>query len=429
VKQFFFHIILIILILVPACRNKNSSIITCDLKRSDYLETIDAPGTIQAVNNVFMVTPDVYASNVKVAHLVDEGVYVKKGDTVCILDAPELIQNFESLNTDLEKMEADLKKLEADNAMKLSMLKAQVETNEARMAISNLDSIQIKFATPVKQRLLALEMEKAGIEKKKLQKKYAAQTRINNSELTQMKSRITIHKSQMQIIQQQINSLTIVTSTDGMVIHATLPDYIASFGILSNKIEEGSSVWNNMTLVQIPDLNQMQVSVEVPEADYKRMKEEQKVQIWVEAVKSLYTTGKIKRKILAGKNINKEVAVKTYEVIISVDSCHLKMKPGLSARCRIIIDQVKDTVVVPAAAIFTRDSSKIVYVAEDGKFIPVTVETGFSSSSRSIVSKGLTGNETIALMEPPHYLIRKKAIYEIEKTIKSGICEKDSVIK
>jgi hypothetical protein len=66
---------------------------------------------------------------------------------------------------------------------------------------------------------------------------------------------------------------------------------------------------------------------------------------------------------------------------------------------------VKDTIVVPSAAIFAKDSTKIVYVAKNHKFIPVPIETGLSNSSESIVSKGLIGNETIALMEPPYSIV------------------------
>ncbi len=106
--------------------------------------------------------------------------------------------------------------------------------------------------------------------------------------------------------------------------------------------------------------------------------------------------------------MDEKSSVKAYEIIIGVDSCHLQMKPGLSARCSIIIDQVKDTIVVPASAIFTVDSLKTVYVADGKYFKPVTVETGLSNSSETIITQGLVGDESIALMEPPHNLIRKK---------------------
>ena len=199
-------------------------------------------------------------------------------------------------------------------------------------------------------------------------------------------------------------------------------------GTRGGKIEVGSNVSSNMALLQIPDMKEMQVSVDVPEADYKRIENGQKVLIRVEASINLNTTGKIKRKTLAGKNTQVSTAIKTYEVIISVDSCHLRMKPGLSATCRIIIDQVKDTIVVPAAAIFVRDSTKVVYVADGELFIPIIVETGFSNSSKSIISKGLAGNETIALMEPPYNLIRKEVKSKADTTNISPKGKKDSVL-
>jgi len=314
--------------------------------------------------------------------------------------------------------------------MQLSLLEAQVETNKAQIAISMLDSIQLKFAPQVKQRLLALEMEKANVERKKLQKKFDAQKRISNSELIQLRSRIYMQKNRIKDVQNLINSLIVIAPCDGIAMHVegrTLK--ISGGSTIGGKVEEGSSVFYSMPLLQIPDMKEMQVSVEVPEADLKRIKEKQKVLIRVEAPINLSTTGKIKRKTLAGKNPSEGTAIKSYDVIISVDSCHSMMKPGLSAMCRIIIDQVKDTIVVPTAAIFTRDSLKIIYVAEGGNFTPVTVETGISNSSRSIISKGLDGNETIALIEPSHNLIRKENESKPDATINTGLNRKDSLIK
>ncbi|MDP3002590.1 MAG: efflux RND transporter periplasmic adaptor subunit [Bacteroidales bacterium] len=427
--KYFFVYILFSAFIIPGCTRKKPNIITYDLKRSDYLELIDATGTIQAVNNFTLLAPRISVTNlIPVVHLAEEGAHVKKGDTICIFNVPDLLSMVESFNRDLEKMESDMKKLEADNAMQLSLLNAQVETNKAKMAISMLDSIQIKFAPPVKQRLLALEMEKVNIEKKKLQKKFAAQKKIDNSELIQMRSRIMMQKSRLQMFQNQINSLKLVSPVDGIIMH--VENYRLEGGtIVFGKIEEGSSTLSNMSVLQIPDMKEMQVSVEVPEADYKRIENGQKVLIRVEAATNLITTGKIKRKTLAGKNTQMQTAIKTYEVIISVDSCHSDMIPGLSASCRIIVDQVKDIIVVPATAIFVRDSTKIVYVAEDYKFIPVTVETGLSNSSKSIVSKGLEGNETIALIEPPHNLIRKEVKSKTDTTANSLVDKKDTVLK
>jgi membrane fusion protein (multidrug efflux system) len=161
--------------------------------------------------------------------------------------------------------------------------------------------------------------------------------------------------------------------------------------------------------MSMPDLTEMQVKMEVQEVDYKRIEKGQKVNMIVDAANGLITTGSIKVKSMAAKThyISEEAQFQYYEIIASVDSCHLQMPPGLSARCTIMINRVKDTIVVPSLAIFEKDSLKMVYVAHGNKFRQVPVETGLSNSSQTIISKGLSGNETIALVEPSQNFIEK----------------------
>jgi HlyD family secretion protein len=425
------------LLLTLSCNNNKVKIITYNLKRSDFVEKINVAGTVQAVNNFPVAAPRNNYGTMTVTHLVDDGSYIKKGDTICILSSPNLFTSYESFVTELENIEADLKKLEADNELNLSLLKAQLENTEAQMKISSLDSVQMKFAPPVKQKLLALEMEKYIIEKRKLERKFISQKIIDASEIRQMKSRILQQQMRIQTMEDQINSLTIIASRDGFVMHTESPTIMimstTGAGTLGGKIEEGSNVFSNMALLQLPDLSKMQVSSEVAEADYKRIEKGQKVSVSIDAIKNLLTSGIINRKMLIGKTRQSDSKVKTYEVIINIDSCHLKMKPGLSASCEITVEEVKDTIIVPTLAIFESDTLKIVYVSEDNKFIPVTIETGESNSSHTIVAKGLKGNETIALSEPPHNLIKHPGKSIPEKSpaerIKTELIEKGANLK
>ena len=104
-----------------------------------------------------------------------------------------------------------------------------------------------------------------------------------------------IQKSRIEVFQNQINSLKLVAPVDGIVMH--VENYRLEGGsIVFGKIEEGSSTLSGMSVLQIPDMKEMQVSVEVQEDDYKRIKNGQKVLIRVEAASNLVTTGKIKRK-------------------------------------------------------------------------------------------------------------------------------------
>lgn len=431
----FSYLIIFSFLLIFSCRVEKTNIITVKLNRSDFVEKLLVTGTVQAVTNFSVLAPRSQYGTMTVTHLAPDGSYVKKGDTICVLSSPDLLNFYETFTSSLETMEADLKKLVADNALNLSLLEAQVETNKAQMEITFLDSVQMKYAPPVKQKLLALEMEKSQVLKKKLEKKFISQKLIDESEIRQMNSRIMQQKGRIQMMTDQIAALSIVASRDGIVMHTEAPMIMmqsmsGSMGVMGGKIEEGSNVFSNMPLLQFPDLSKMQVSTEIAEADYKRIEKGQPVTVKLDASNNLITTGKINRKALVGRSRyrQQQSKVKTYEAIIDIDSCHLQMKPGLSASCEITLGLVKDTVTVPTLAVFERDSLKTVYVADGKMYIPITVETGLSNSSFTIISHGLKGDETIALSEPPHYLLRK-IVNPLENIKPENKMKHDSLIK
>ena len=226
-------------------------------------------------------------------------------------------------------------------------------------------------------------------------------------------------KMREQTYADQIRSLTLIAQRDGMVIRTEAPTVIVSMssggiGTYGGPVREGSVIIGITTSVlQFPDLSKMQISTDVAEADYKRIEKGQRVNITVPAGKMLVTTGRINRKNFAPSKAMRMTnsKVKFFEIIIDVDSCHDKMKPGLSANCEIILKQEKDTVFVPTLAIFEKDSSKVLYISEKKKFRPVRIKTGTAGSSYTIITEGLKGDEIIALSEPPMSIIK----YEPEK--------------
>ena len=419
-----FWIITVLIMLLWNCAGEKAGIVSYDLVKSDFIETINTVGTIRATNTLTIAVPRLRVAGITVIYLAEEGEYINKGDTVCVLDAPDLTRNYENVNSRLEQLRMDLNKMIIDNIIKLSSLESELDNMEIRIALNSLDSVQSEFAPPVRQKLFALELEKANVEKLKLQKRYTAEKLIYEADLTSINTRIQTTESELKTVLDQINSLTIIAPKDGIVLHAEGPLMMgmSSRGIISvgGKIAVNSSVWPGMPVVQMPDVSEMEVSVEVPEAEYRRIQPEQKVQIYIDALNRLKTTGEIKRKTLVGNTRNQESAIKVYEVVVSIDSLHSRLTPGMSADCEIMINNIKDTVVVPTMAIFERDSLQIVYVAEGNKFLAVPVETGLSNSSSSIVSNGLNGNETIALIEPPYnQIVRKEAEPRLSETADS----------
>jgi hypothetical protein len=274
----------------------------------------------------------------------------------------------------------------------------------------------MKYATEVRQKLLALEMERSTIEKQKIEKKLDASRKIGDADLKQKRLRIMQQKVSAQTYADQISSLTIIAQRDGIVQRGEAPTIMLmssrGSGTFGGPIKEGSVLMFPAPVLQFPDLSRMQISADVSESDFKKIEKGQRVVITVDAAQKLETTGRVNRKSLASSNAQRYSSskVRSYEVIVDVDSCHTKMKPGLSASCEIFLREEKDTLFVPSLSIFERDSTKVVYVKKRKEYIPLEIRTGISGSSYTVISAGLKGGEFIALSEPPFSLIADEIV-------------------
>ena len=398
---------------------RENSVITYQVKKSDFVEKIIVPGTVQAVSSTPVNPPRINYLQMTVLRLSQDGALVKTGDTLCVLSVPELVTADNEVLTSIENLEAELKKGEADNQLNIAMNKAELETSVAQLKMASLDSLQMKYATGPNRKLIELEIRRAVIEKQKVERKLASAKLIGETDIMQKKARIMQEKMREQTYADQIKSLTLIAQRDGVVIRTEAPTVIVSMssggiGTYGGPVREGSVIIGITTSVlQFPDLSRMQISTDVAEADYKRIEKGQTVNITIPAEKMLLTTGRINRKNFTPSKAmrNTSSKVKFFEIIIDVDSCHDKMKPGLSANCEIILKKEKDTLFVPTLAIFEKDSSKVLYISEKKKFRPVRIKTGTYGSSYTIITDGLKGDEIIALSEPPNSVIE----HELEK--------------
>jgi hypothetical protein len=401
-------ILLFTLILASCNTKKNISVITYQLSKADYCDKIFVSGTVQAVVNFPVSAPPMEYEQLTVLRLAADGAFVKKGDTICILGAPELVSKYKDSKSTLDSLGAVLKKTEADNHLKIALLEAQLATSEAQLKISSLDSLKMQFATSMQKELLKLEMRKALIEKEKTEKKLTATKLIGTTEIRQINAKIIQQKAMVTLMADRVKALTIIASRDGIVMRTESPVFsLIGGGKIGGPIKEGSVIFLDNPVLQFPDLSKMQVSAEVAETDFKKLEKGQQVRIIVDAAEKLITTGKVNRKNLIGRNAQRysDIKVKFYEVIIDVDSCHSRMKPGLSTTCEITLTEEKDTLFVPTLAVFERDSARVVYVMKNQKFVPVKVQTGLAGNLYTIISGGLKGDEIIALSEPPARLI------------------------
>lgn len=122
--------------------------------------------------------------------------------------------------------------------------------------------------------------------------------------------------------------------------------------VLARKIEPGQTVAASLqapvlfTLAE--DLAQMQIEVDVDEADVGQVHEGQQATFTVDAYPARRYPARIAR-VDYGSQVKQEVV--SYLTVLTVDNDDLSLRPGMTATAEIVTQEVKDALLVPASAL------------------------------------------------------------------------------
>ncbi len=92
--------------------------------------------------------------------------------------------------------------------------------------------------------------------------------------------------------------------------------------------------------------------------------------------------------------------IKVYTTKVSIEDSHDSLRPGMSAKVEILVEQLDDVLMVPVQVVANRGGRKVCYIATDRGPEERQVQTGaFNDSFVEIVS-GLEVGENV-LLSPP----------------------------
>jgi HlyD family secretion protein len=392
VKNLTLLILFVCLAVLYSCTgDKPGNILTHTIVRTDFEDYIVTEGVAEPVITTNVICPDNIDGNI--IFLVQDGARVETGDVICIIEDKNLQTEYDEAVTNLESAIAQLNKVKADLDMQYALLEADVKNNQAQTAIVMLDSLQLKYSTETMRKIRELELQKANVERRKLDMKLRTLQKIQASEIRKHELTIQRHRANMEARAKRLESLTLTSPGSGIVRRV--------FNRQTGKrYQEGDNVWTGRAVVTIPDLDQMKVQFMAPEGDYKRINMNDMVEFSFDAMPGNSGQGKIIKKAPVGTPVKRDSKVKFFEMEASVDSVVEPPAPGLSVSCRIILKVLKDTIVIPQITVFEEDSMKVVFVKKDKLFERRQVSTGLSSPTNIVITQGLRAGEIISMTRP-----------------------------
>lgn len=424
---------------------------TTEARQGKFLVYFDQIGVLETEKE----TPIVSEVEGDIVWIVPNGVRVKKGDLVVVLDTPRMEHDLEQkaseyytaqdeLERTTEEREADIKAAEVAHQEAQAALeqfeqglKADLDARRAKIAFdrsalerattrvervrrlakqglktrrdveaaeSELKSMEFALEKETKD----LELAEAKGKSDKLEKQAVIESAAadldraksrRDDEVNNAKSRLEILKRGLDRAEETLAEARIYAPTDGIVVLDT-----TWRGGQSRPIRAGDHIWPRRQIARIPDLSTMRVRMSLPQERAKDVKVGQKVEIRPDALRGRALHGEVTE--VATTAVEESTSwmptgERTFRAYVSLEKPYPKeLKFGMRATARIIVDSHENAISVPLECVFEREGDKkIVYARRGGKFRPTRVVVGRASQDRVIVTKGLKAGEAIALRD------------------------------
>lgn len=255
-----------------------------------------------------------------------------------------------------------------------------------------------EFPKSAEERLTTYEDALHGLDQAKkeaLAKLAQAEAKFRSAEQV-----FRLAKKKRDDLAEQLENCTIVASKPGLVVYGSSnrnPYYSSD-----EKIEEGAAVRYKRTIITIPDMRRMSVEVSIQESHIKKVAEGQKARIVTEAESDKVLTGEVK-KVAVLPDSNRwydNPNQKVYPTEIHIDGTHGWLKPGMSAKVEIVVEELEDVLQVPLQAVMVDAGDKVVYVENGGKADRRVVEVGAFNDEFIEIVDGLRDGESVRLSKP-----------------------------
>ena len=91
---------------------------------------------------------------------------------------------------------------------------------------------------------------------------------------------------------------------------------------------------------------------------------------------------------------------KVFEITVELANADLRLKPGLTARARIVLSRKENVLTVPLEAITTQDNKHFVYIQNNKKYERREVKVGGANNKVVEIVDGVKDGETVFLGTP-----------------------------
>jgi HlyD family secretion protein len=373
--------------------------------RDEEVKEANAAAKLEAAQKEYEIQLDQNASDIRKAELAVHNAEIElekyvEGDweqqkTDAQLDVERAKERFDQAQKTLEDSQELFKRefiteLELQDD-KFDLLEADIALKKAKLAQIILN----KYTHPQDLTQKQSDVEEARKDLERVRKSAAAKAAQKKADLDAREAELGIIRERLDKYREQKKKTRIVAPADGLVVYYTEPHRWGD----GDEIKEGVEVRERQNLITLPDTSVMKVKLRVHESLATSIREGLPATVHVEGVENHVFTGRVTKVAALADSQNRWLNpdLKEYATEITLDPTDVELKPGVTARAEIHIEDVTDALVVPVQCVFSKGRKQYVFRGEGDDAEPVEVQVGSSSREFAQIKKGLQEGDEVLL--------------------------------
>ena len=356
-------------------RIETDNIQIAEVKNGKFMEYVDVEGLVQPILTIQVNTREAGSVDRIVA---EEGMMMKKGDTILVLNNPDLMREIDDQRDEWENQRYTYKEREIEMEQKSLALKQQ--------------ALQAQYEMNRLQKSFGLEQEefKMGI-KSKAQLEVSEAEYNYNLKKTALQMESLSHDSAMTIIRKELlhnemergqkKFLRSMERLEGLVVRAPIDGQLSYV-----KATPGQQVASNSNIAEIKVLDQFKIHTQLSEYYIDRI-----------------TTGlpatvnyQGKRYPLKITKVVPEVKDRMFDVdLVFTGEMPENVRVGKSFRVQIELGQPEDALVMPRGNFYQATGGQWIYKVKGNKAVRVPLVIGRQNPQQYEVTEGLQAGDQV----------------------------------
>lgn len=375
----------------------NDSVPTTVVQRGDVRFSVVAKGTLQGKSTQILTVPMAGKGELIVTSLKQQGELVRADEIVAEFDATELMFDLREAAADLEEAKERLRQSHAealakDEAARYALAKAASDVDLAELECRRNSLLS---AIVAQQNDLALEAARDRL--RQLQTDLSSRQAAAQAGVAIQQAAVRKAQVKADIATKAIESMTLRAPADGYVsiLENRNANGFMFMGMELPLFQLGDAVRPGVPIMQIPNLEDWQVSAQIGELDRGHLAVRQEADITVVAAPGKVFHGRI-------TNIGSTTGPpwnRRFDCSISIDDPSQELRPGMSAMVEIVTAELADVLWLPSQAVFDRGGEPFVYLRGPSGFAPVDITLARSGGAQVAV-EGIEEGGVVALSDP-----------------------------